>query len=176
MAKGGRRAHSGRKKKPTNLKLIQGTFRDDRHGDEVVVPTKWPDPPASLNDRERELWGALEKQCAAWVAPSDVLAINGVVALVDRILRIEEAQRETSQAGYPLTFEHEIENVDGEVVGMTEAKENPLFNLELKFRRELRAYLGIMGLSPADRARVETPGGPEPKKNPLDRFINRKRG
>ena len=40
MAKGGRRAHAGGQRKPTQMKVLQGTFRADRHSAEVTVPAK----------------------------------------------------------------------------------------------------------------------------------------
>lgn len=174
MAKGGRRAHSGKKPKPTEMKLLQGTFRADRHGDEVVTPPKWPAPPAWLTDRERELWGSLEAHCRAWVAESDLLAINGVVSIMSRVLSNQRAQQATEEAGGPLAFKHIIEEANGKSIEIVEAKENPLITQEVKLWRELRAYIGIMGLSPVDRARVQKPAE-APAVNPLDRFLTRKR-
>lgn len=174
MAKGGRRAHSGQKPKPTAMKVVQGTFRGDRHGREVQVASVWPEAPASLTERERGLWALLRERCATWVAPSDWLALHGVVALMDRILRNHDAQRETDTAGHPLAFKHIIEEANGKSIEIVEAKENPLLSQEVKLWRELRAFIGIVGLSPADRARVHPPGGEEKSADPLDEFINRK--
>jgi hypothetical protein len=172
MAKGGRRNHSGRVPKPTELKVLEGTFRADRHGSEVQVAAKWPEPPAHLSDRERGLWTGLEASCKPWVAESDWPAINGAVSLMDRILRIQDAQRETPDAGKPIAFKYSTDG-DGNIVA--EPKDNPLFSMELKFWAGLRGYLAILGLSPADRARMHKPAE-EPKANPLDRFIKGARG
>ena len=168
MAKGGRRAHAGMKRKPTAMKVVQGTFRADRHGTEAVIPAKWPDAPAHLNARERELWASLRPHCETWVAASDWPALNGVVSLIDRVLRVQSAQRATDASAGPLAFKF-TPSADGEP--NIEAKENPLYTLELKVWRELRAYIGLVGLSPADRTRVQKPGGEEKPANPLDRFI-----
>lgn len=170
MAKGGRRTHAGRKPKPTAMKVLQGTFREDRHGQEAEIPLKWPIPPTHLNDRERAVWADLETHCAAWVAPSDFLAINGVVSLVDKVLTIQAAQRATEGAGSPISFKF-TPSADGEP--NMEPKENPLYGMELKTWRELRAYIGLVGLSPVDRARVQKPGGEEKPANPLDRFLKK---
>lgn len=170
MAKGGRRNHSGRKRKPTDLKVVQGTFRKDRHGKEVQIATKWPEAPAHLNDREKALWAGLEAHCATWVAPSDWPALNGVVSLLDRLLRVQEAQQATEGASNPIAFKF-TPSADGEP--NLEPKENPLYNLELKVWRELRAYIGIVGLSPTDRARVQPAGADEKPANPLDRFLKK---
>jgi len=172
MAKGGRRAHAGRKPKPTDLKVVQGTFRGDRHAGELRVPLKWPEPPAHLNDGERALWGELETRCAAWVAPSDWLAINGVVSLMDRLIAIQSAMRATEQAGSPITMKF-TPSADGEP--NMEAKDNPLFGLELKYWTALRGFLGIVGLSPVDRARVNASGDDEKPASKLDRFTKKVR-
>jgi hypothetical protein len=168
MAKGGARNHAGRKRKPTEMKVVQGTFRGDRHGTEAVVEAKWPDPPAHLSERERVLWDGLKEQCGAWVAPSDWMSINGCVSLMDRILKIQEAQQAGDGAGKPLAFKY-TPSADGEP--NMEPKDNPLFTMELKFWTGLRGYIAILGLSPADRAKVAKPGGEEKPVNPLSRFI-----
>ncbi len=152
------------------MKLVQGTFRDDRHGKEAIVPVVWPDAPAHLNDRERELWNALKEHCGTWVAPSDWIALNGVVSLTDRLLRIQEAMRETPTAGNPTSFKF-TPSADGDP--NMEPKENHLFALELKFWTGLRGYIAILGLSPADRARVAKPGAEDTPVNPLAKFIKR---
>jgi hypothetical protein len=172
MAKGGRRNHAGKPPKPTDMKVLQGTFRDDRHGAEVHVPAKWPPPPAHLSERERALWNSLEGSCQTWVAESDWPALNGAVALMDRILRIQDAQRdaETPTAGNPLAFKYSTDG-DGNVTA--EPKENPLFTMELKFWTGLRGYIAILGLSPADRARMKPTEAEKPAANPLDRFVKR---
>lgn len=175
MAKGGARNHAGRKRKPTDMKVVQGTFRGDRHGAEAVVAAVWPDPPAHLGERERVLWDGLKAHCRGWVAPSDVFALNGAVSLMDRLLRIQEAQRdpEAPGAGSPLAFKY---STDGDGNVNAEPKDNPLFSMELKFWTGLRGYIAILGLSPADRAKVQRPGEEEKPANPLDRFVKRGRG
>jgi hypothetical protein len=179
MAKGGRRSHSGRKPKPTAMKVVQGTFRADRHGGERTVAPGWPVAPNHLTPREAVLWAGLEPHCATWVAPSDWPAVNGVVSLLDRVLRNQEAQRETDTAGHPLAFKHVVMTPNEEqtqkgivAVEVVEAKENPLITQEVKLWRELRAYLGLVGLSPVDRARVSA-HEPDAPDNPLEKFLHR---
>lgn len=173
MAKGGSRAHAGRKRKPTEMKVVQGTFRGDRHGEETTIPAGWPEAPEHLNERELELWKLLEARCAPWVAPSDWLALNGVVSLMDRLLSIQAAMRATDDAGKPIAFKF-TPSADGEA--NLEPKENPLFGMELKYWTGLRGYIAITGLSPADRTKVKGGGTEQEPANPLDKFINRKRG
>jgi len=128
------------------MKVIEGTFRKDRHGSEVQVPASWPAPPAHLNDRERALWTDLEQHCKTWAAPSDWITINGVVSLVDRLLTIQSALA-TADAGA------------GKLMGM-----------EIRTWRELRAFIGLMGLSPVDRSRMVV-ATPAPPAGALSRFL-----
>ena len=142
----GNQRSGGRNRKPTVMKMIEGTFRKGRHSAEVHIASTWPAAPAHLNDRERRLWADLEQHCKAWVAPSDWITINGVVSLVDRLLNIQAALA-ASDVGTP------------ELLGM-----------ELRTWRELRAFIGLMGLSPVDRSRmvVTTPATPA---GALSRFL-----
>jgi hypothetical protein len=179
MAKGGSRSRAGRRRKPTDMKVIQGTFRGDRHGSEAQPAAKgWPDPPTHLSARERDLWASLREHCESWAAKSDWLAFNGVVSLTDRLLRNQEAQRETDTSGHPLTFKHVIKHAVDEKGRPTELEivtpeENPLITQEMKLWRELRAFIGLTGLSPADRARMKVADSDTPPANPLDRFIKK---
>jgi hypothetical protein len=146
MAGNGR---SGRRRTPTSLKLIRGTYRADRHRREPHLRvTGWPEPPRHLTPRERELWDGLRQHCEAWSAPSDWLAYNGVVSLLDRLLRVQEAMRSAESDA--------LRRLQG---------------LELRLWRELRAYLGLVGLSPIDRARMRVPEPTTP--GPLDRFVKK---
>ncbi len=171
MAKGGRRQRAGGRPKPTELKVLEGTFRADRHSEAPQVAAGWPEPPAHLSPRERELWDGLARHCGAWTAPSDALVVNGVVALMDRLLRNQEAQRATEDAGHPLAYKHTMREKDGQQTTIVEAKENPLISQELKLWRELRSFVGLLGLSPADRARM--PKGEAPAADPFEAFLRR---
>ena len=182
MAKGGRRQGSGRRPKPTEMKVIQGTFRGDRHGHEIQDgPKGFPDAPEHLNSREKTLWEQLRGKCETWSSPSDVWAFNGVVSLADRLLRNHEAQRETDTSGHPLTFKHVIKHAVNEKYEPVELEivtpeENPLITQEMKLWRELRAFIGITGLSPADRARMRVKAEDDTPKNPLERFLKKPGG
>jgi hypothetical protein len=98
LGMGGNR-RSGRRRTSTDLKLVRGTFRPDRHADEAQPTAKgWPDPPGHLSARERVLWDALRTHCEPWSAPSDWVAYNGVVSLLDRLLRVQEAMQANTDA------------------------------------------------------------------------------
>ncbi len=133
--------------------MLEGTFRKDRDGGTPVVAAgQFPAAPAYLNERQRVLWQELETYCGAWVGTSDRLAVEGVVAVYDMLRRNMEAQAATEGAAAMLTSKVFMDDSGG---GAVEPKENPLIGQQLKLWRELRGFLAILGLSPADRARVQ---------------------
>lgn len=152
MPKGGLRARSGRPKKPKELKVLEGTFRKDRDSGTPLAAGVFPAPPSYLSDRERELWRELEAHCGAWIGTSDRLSVLGLVSVYDLILRNRDAQQATPEASAMLTSKVFMDDSGG---GTVEAKENPLIAQQVKLWRELRGYIAILGLSPADRARVQ---------------------
>lgn len=167
MPKGGRRARAGGPRKPTDLKVIEGTFRKDRHGREVTTgEAKFPKPPGflQLSGREKRVWKCVGEHCGAWTALSDWTTVWGLVRLIERLIRNHEAQLETDGASHPLAFRHTIKHVPvpgarpGEVedqqLEIVEAKSNPLVDQEIKLFDKLRPYIGLLGLSPVDRARM----------------------
>jgi hypothetical protein len=176
MAKGGRRVRAGRKPKPTDLKVLQGTFRTDRHGGEVQVPAKWPDPPVfiPMTDRQRVIWQGL-KDGDTWHAETDWPSVWGLVKAIDGVIANHEAQLETETASHPLAFKHILQEQNGKSVEIVTAEENPLRTGELKFLDRLYKFIALNGRSPADRARMPKPGEVKPE-NPLDRFIKKARG
>lgn len=158
---------SGRPRKPTTLKIIQGTFREDRHASELPTTTggpQFPRPPAilALSRRHRRLWKLVGLYAGAWTALSDWPTIWGLVCLLEQLVRNHEAQRETDEAGHPLAFKHTV--IDKPVMGpmgperqelsFVEAKSNPLIADERKICDKLRPYIAMLGLSPVDRARM----------------------
>lgn len=160
MARGGARPGAGRKKKPAELKVLEGTWRRDRDGarpQPVAAPeglVEFPEPPAHLTRDQVALWKNLRSHCGGWVKPGDWLAVNGVVSIFERLRLVQrtyEARRGKKNA-----------------VSLDE-----VVNLEVKLWKELRGYLAILGLSPADRAKV-APKAPAaaPKKSKWDGIIS----
>lgn len=99
-------ATRGRPRKPTAIKILDGTFREDRHGDEPKIEalTSLPKPPSSLGKEGKRRWKtegeqllakgilsvtdlpALEVYCAAWDEVqhcADVLSKQGEYSMRD---------------------------------------------------------------------------------------------
>lgn len=167
---------SGRKPKPTEMKIVQGTFRADRHGGEVQVPACWPEPPGhlKLTARQGEIWAGL-KDGDSWHAATDWPAVWGLVLAIDGLIQNHAAQLETDTASHPLAFKHILQEKDGKSIEIVTAEENPLKTGELKLLDRLCKFIALNGRSPVDRARMPKPGDVKPS-NPLDRFIKKAHG
>lgn len=153
MPKGGARVRSGPPKKPKEMRVLEGTFQPGRDkGTPMVSAGAFPEPPAYLNAQQRELWLELRQHCGGWIGTSDMLAVLGVVSVYDLIRRNFDAQAAGEGAAAMLTSKVFMDDKGG---GAVEAKENPLIAQQVKLWRELRGFLAILGLSPADRARVQ---------------------
>jgi phage terminase small subunit len=152
MAKGGRRTGAGRKRKPIELRVLEGRFDKKTHGDPPPVVSGFPEPPACLNQAELELWRWFPKP--GWIGKTDVAAVHAAVSVYALILRNQTAQRATPTAGNPLTFKF-TPSADGEP--NMEPKENPLITQEIKLWGRLMSILGTLGLTPADRAKMTAP-------------------
>ena len=176
MAKGGRRVHAGRKPKPTRLKVVQGTFRADRHGSEPQVECAWPDPPAfiALTARQHVIWTGL-KDSDEWHALTDWPSVWMLVVAIDGLLQNHEAQHETDTSGHPLAFKHVLQEKGDTTIEIVTAEENPLKSAELKLLDRIYKFIALNGYSPVDRARMPAPGQVKPD-NPLDKFIRAKGG
>lgn len=162
---------SGRPRKPTALKVLQGTFEPGRHKQEVQIPCVWPDPPdwLPLTDRQRQVWDGL-KDGDIWHAETDWPSVWGLVKAIDGLIVNHKAQMETETSAHPLAFKHILQEKDGKSVEIVTAEENPLKTNELKFLDRLYKYITLNGRSPVDRAKMPHPGEVTPT-NPLDKFI-----
>ena len=152
MAKGGKRSGSGPKRKPAELRVLEGTFRKDRHGGAPAVQGGFPAMPEGLTGEEQRLWQTFPKP--AWIGETDGIAVHGAVSIYERILRNQKAQHATEDAGSPLTLKY---TVDGDGNRTAEPKENPLITQEIKLWGRLMSILATLGLTPADRAKMTAP-------------------
>jgi hypothetical protein len=152
MAKGGTRVGAGRKRKPTELKVLEGSFRKGRDAGRPPVVAGFPEAPVCLIEAERQLWASFPKP--AWIGQTDVMAVHAAVSTYERILRNQKAQQKTESSGNPLSYKF-TPSADGEP--NMEPKENPLITQEIKLWGRLMSILGTLGLTPADRAKMSTP-------------------
>lgn len=159
MARGGARPGAGRKRKPTELKVLEGTFRKDRDG-ALPAPTadglvEFPEAPEHLTRDQVALWEDLKRHCGGWVKPGDWLAVNGVVSIFERLRQVQRSYESSKGKNHAIPLDAVV-------------------NVEVKLWKELRGYLAILGLSPADRAKVapRTAAPATPKKSKWDGIIS----
>jgi P27 family predicted phage terminase small subunit len=144
---------SGRRPKPTELKVIEGTFRKDRHGAAPVTPPGgFPEAPEHLTPEQAKLWAGFPR--VGWIAPSDALAVEGVVTTYDLCRRNAQAQGATPEAGNPLAFKVAHDSDGGQTL---EPKQNPLVTQHMQLWARMFSMLAALGLTPADRAKMQAP-------------------
>lgn len=148
----GRPNRSGRKRTPTNAKLIRGTFRSDRHAREPQVPLSWPQPPAflELTEQQRVIWDGLRVH-SQWHAASDWPSVWILVAAIDGLVANHRAQRLSEAEGTP---------------------DSKLKTAELRHLDRIYRFAALNGFTPVDRARMPQAGEIDVV-NPLARFLRK---
>jgi P27 family predicted phage terminase small subunit len=133
-------------RKPTALKLLEGTARPDRATPlEPKLAPKLLPCPDRLTGEERQVWTEL----------TDVLFQMGVVTVADpvaledlahTIVELRELRVSVKRDGY--TYESETEAGDRFI------RPNPAVKAMADASRRQLALLGRFGMTPADRAKV----------------------
>ena len=133
---------AGRKKKPTELKIIQGTFRKDRANlrEPKVDGELSAEPPPHLTDDQKEIWRyAIERAPSGLLKPLDVSVLLVWVVAFSLYKEAAEKLRVSGQvirspSGYPMV--------------------NPyLSNMNKQGQIMLKAA-SEMGFTPASRSRI----------------------
>lgn len=144
----------GRRKDPTNLKLLRGTLRKDRSNPLEPVPSsERPDPPSFLDAIAIEEWHRMvvELEALGLVSKFDHAALEAYCANYSRWKRSEETLRR-----------------EGDIIEFPNGAKGPhpairIVNQALSLMRQ---YLIEFGMSPSSRANVKTPKKEE-KKSPF---------
>ncbi|MGW0814958.1 phage terminase small subunit P27 family [Streptomyces viridiviolaceus] len=143
--------------RPIHEHIRSGTYRDDRHGDKIVLPPadlvepKWTDLlPGSSAEAKRTRKDAAE----LWSRTAPVLSLAA---------GLTDAQRETlamfcvSVANY-WAVTREISRTGNLLKGRTgELVKNPLHTVRTMYVNEITALRKELGLSPATAARITRP-------------------
>ena len=140
-------AQKGRKKVPTELKLLRGTDREDRKTNEPEPdPLDRENPPGWIKGRiTRRAWRDFQE----FLSRNNVLTEMDEVAL--EMLAITYGKwRDVAERAVPglVTFNS----------GATQI--SPLCTLEKHYARELLALLVEFGMTPASRSRLDLPEAP----------------
>jgi P27 family predicted phage terminase small subunit len=137
----------GRRPRPAELHLAEGTFRDERHGDRAAVRDEirlnqarpLPAPPAWLSQQAKREWRLL----ARLLRDRGILnpLYRGVMAgYADAAATVREATEVLKQAGLTTPTRDGFEKL------------NPAVAIRNKAQSNLRSFANELGLSPLSRS------------------------
>ena len=136
------------RRKPTKLKVVQGTDRRDRQVEqepEYSAPVNI-EPPSDLDGLALEQW----QNKAPLLLESGVLTevdLDALRGYCTAYKKMVEASAQTDEEGYTI-----IQPTGTSVV-------NPAFNAYIKASQEMRHFSSLLGLDPSSRARINVGKG-----------------
>jgi P27 family predicted phage terminase small subunit len=142
--------NAGRKPKPTQMKVVQGTFRKDRANHAEPKPKKQLPPcPDFLEGRARKEYFRIGRKLEriGILTEIDDLALTGLCQSWTEYLEATEQARKTgmlvkSPNGYPIL--------------------NPYVALANQALKRVRAFLTEFGMTPSSRSRIITGSADSP--------------
>lgn len=143
----------GPPKKPTALKLVEGTYREDRVAKNEPKPrVSIPKPPKHLKGEALEEWDRIVQE----------LAENGLITNLDRAALVTycefwahyvQASEKVQRVGVT------ISTAAGNII------ENPSFSIQKRAAEIMHKFLVEFGMTPASRTRISANGGTPLGKN-----------
>ena len=160
-------------RKPTKLKLIQGTYRKDRAVENEPQPkpvVEVPKPPSYLDKYAKKMWKALAGE----------LVHKGILTMID--LPALEICCET-YGQYRLAHEAVFRPIDPETGKKTKrtlaeymdgrnSQTMPEYIAMTKAFTLFKGYLIEFGLTPASRGRLDIPKVPEEEADPMEKLYH----
>ena len=157
-------ARRGRRPKPTNLKILQGTLEPSRANPREPKPDpSIPMPPPHLCDEAKVEWGRVSTRLYALGCLSDIdrAALAAYCQAYGKWVQVENVIREMFAGGRNPMM---IRNSDGTLVP------NPLIKIAAKQRADMLRYAGEFGMTPRSRSALSvTP--PDLSKS-ADKYFN----
>jgi len=150
---------TGSRKKPTPLKILQGTTRADRQNpDEPMPDPSIPEPPKHLNDEALAEWNRISKE----------LFKLGLLSEIDRsalaaycVVWSRWVEAETRLKQEPLIIVSKNE----------QPYQNPALGIANKALEKMRSFLIEFGMTPSSRSKVIASKREEKKQdNPFEKF------
>jgi len=149
--------------KPRKIKLLQGTFRQDRAPKDIPKPPKGAKPPAWLGKIAKLEWNRI----GPWLESQGLLTKVDEPAFAtycDLYATIQEYRKLCQKVGPAVSIQQGYRNVLA------------------KATTQMKQYLALFGLSPADRERIgvepqqpPAPAGAERPDNPEEAIFGHKR-
>lgn len=155
---------AGRKALPSNLHVLRGTHRDDRHGGSMSVTIVNPDPPDDLPDEAAKEWRRIAPILSKYKLLSD-LDLTGLqiycrvyARWIDAERKLEERESMVfrTQTGYE-----------------TQSAYLNIINMCLK---QMQSIMAEFGMTPATRERLKAIANQPTQMKLFDEFISRKTG
>ena len=157
----------GHNRKPTHLKLIEGTLgknpqrANKREPKATVTATRKLRAPSWAGKLARKWFRYFQREVTTLgvLADTDEAALQGLAMAA---AELEMAWRVLQDKGYTYEVVDEAGNVT--------IRPRPEVAIANKARKEMKQWFALFGLSPADRARVQV--GKEPE-DPFEAFMRR---
>lgn len=168
---------AGRPRKPTKLKLIEGTIRADRFNEEepeappadVRTPPDWLPPRSEARRLWRRVAPVLSRMGVLTVADTDALAL--LCSVLADVIELEEDIR---KKGREYESYIELEGEKGETIVKRIVRPRPQVAMLSDARRMVKAMWVEFGMTPSARSRVKANTG-DGKKDPFDAFMGGKK-
>lgn len=151
-------AGGGRPRKPIELKLVQGTARKDRMPkNPLKVPPCQIKAPKFLNEVARVEW----ERMVALLYPQGLTTELDVAALASYChswALLQDAEKAIAEFGALVSTDK------------GEPKKNPAVDIANEQKKIINTYCGKFGLTPSDRAKMESPKGQDDV-DPMEQLI-----
>jgi P27 family predicted phage terminase small subunit len=159
-------------RKPTNMKVIEGTFRTDRaNPDEPRPAVEIPSCPAQLSAGAKREWyriAALLEEMGL-VAKVNRASLAAYCSLYARWIKAESEIAAEGEIYKVITGEKRA--VDGTVTVFYSYKKSPWVDIALKCAVEMRHFANEFGLTPASQSKVSAK--PKEKADPKAKSTGR---
>jgi P27 family predicted phage terminase small subunit len=162
---------AGRPKKPTQLKLIQGTFRKDRNSENEPEPEKVieiPKPPSYLTKYAKKLWKVL----TAELIEQEILTKVDIPALEACCEAYGRAAHEAVFRPRDLETGKLMKRTLAEYMKGRNSQTMPEYTAMTKAFNTFKTYLIEFGLTPASRGRINIPKSPEEEADTMKRLYH----
>lgn len=153
---------TGPPKKPTALKLIEGTFRQDRAVNEAEPEIQIPDAPEHLSEEAKVEWARVSR---------DLYSL-GLMSLIDRaaLAAYCEAWSDWVDATRACST---VDGHDRKVIRTQHGNfvENPYYTIKKRSAEIMHKFLTEFGMTPASRSRINISTGEGTQVDAAERYF-----
>ena len=153
----------GRKALPSNLHLLHGTHREDRHGGGFSVEIVNPDPPGGLPEDAASEWRRIAPILSKYRLLSD-LDLTALEMYCRVYARWLDAERRLAESG--------------ELVFRTQTgyeTQSAYLNIINKCQEQMRQLMPEFGMTPASRERIKAIANAPKQQDLFGDFLSRKK-